>query len=45
MLRLLVVEGIKKVTVTLFDAAEKIIGCPITKFITSKKNVYISPFK
>ena len=45
MLRLLVAEETKQAIVTLFDAAEKIIGCPITKFITSKKNVYISPFK
>ena len=45
MLRLLVTEGTKQVIFTLFDAAEKIIGCHVTEFIMSNKKVCISPFK
>ena len=45
MLRLLVAEETKQAIVTLFDAAEKIIGCLVTEFITSNKEVCISLFK
>ena len=45
MLRHLVTKGTKQATVTLFDATKKIIGCPVTEFITSNKEVCMSPFK
>ena len=45
MLRLLIAEETKQEIVTLFDAAEKIIGCLVTEFIMSNKEVCISLFK
>ena len=45
MLRHLVTKGTKQATVTLLDATKKIIGCLVTEFIMSKKEVCISLFK
>ena len=45
MLRLVIAEGTKQAIVTLFDATKKIIGCPVTEFIASNKQVCISCFE
>lgn len=42
MLKLNVIDGIENVTVTLFDAVEKLLGMPTKTFIENKSNVSIA---